>query len=73
MWALLVAAVTLAGSASSALAQANHVYAVGGNEDGQLGIGDTWWPHPGLIRDVTAVAGGSYHSLAVKGDGTVWA
>ena len=71
---LLAAVVLLAGSAPDALAQASHVFAVGSNEYGQLGIRtDTWSPTPSLISDVTAVAGGEAHSLALKDDGTVWA
>jgi hypothetical protein len=74
-WALLAAVVLLAGSAPTALAQGNHVFAVGSNDFGQLGIGtaETWLPGPSLVNGVTAVGGGQSHSLARKDDGTVWA
>jgi hypothetical protein len=57
--ALLAAVVLLGGSPPAALAQANHVFAVGDNNSGQLGIGeDTWSPGPSLIDGVTGVAVG---------------
>lgn len=59
------------------------VWAWGINESGQLGTGDTslnFFPVQvvgpggiGLLGDVSAVARGGNHSLAVKSDGTVWA
>jgi hypothetical protein len=54
------------------------VWAWGGNGYSQLGIGtNDYDPHPNPVRvpglrGMTGVAGGWYHSLAVKQDGTVW-
>jgi alpha-tubulin suppressor-like RCC1 family protein len=54
------------------------VWAWGGNEAGQLGDG-TITNHStpiqvgGGLTGVVSLAAGSYHSLAVKNDGTVWA
>lgn len=57
------------------------VWAVGGNEHGQLGIGkksdgEKLFTEPVQVlglTDVLQVAAGDNHSLAVKRDGTVWA
>ncbi|MBW7927619.1 MAG: RCC1 repeat-containing protein, partial [Fimbriimonadaceae bacterium] len=53
------------------------VVAWGSNSRGQLGDGTTSdrnvpAPVPGL-DNVVAVAGGMFHSLALRADGTVWA
>jgi alpha-tubulin suppressor-like RCC1 family protein len=53
------------------------VWAWGYNSYRQLGSSDTIWARaaPGLVTGLTnviAVAGGAYHSLALKSDGTVW-
>jgi alpha-tubulin suppressor-like RCC1 family protein/subtilisin family serine protease len=56
------------------------VWAFGSNESGQLGDGTQSFGSfsrltPVLVQnlsDVTALAGGFSHSLALKGDGTVW-
>lgn len=59
------------------------VWAWGWNESGQLGDGTTTNRHgavqvvgpdgTGYLTDIIAVTGGSYHSLALRADGTVWA
>ncbi len=68
-------ALLLNGSAAAQISTAT--YAWGNNEHGQLGNGTTT---PSLtpvrvtgLTDVKALAGGGFHSLAVKNDGTVWA
>lgn len=53
------------------------VWAVGNNHYGQLGIGETSYQElePAEVKgltDVVAVSAGSYLSLALKKDGTVW-
>ena len=49
----------------------------GGNEYGQLGDGtntDSTAPvQVSGLKNVIAIAGGGYHSLALKSDGTIWA
>jgi len=66
------------GSHSLALRSDGRVWAWGSNDVGQLGNGgtnttsNTPVPVSGLIG-VTVIAGGEFHSLALKSDGTVWA
>ncbi|MCX5977325.1 MAG: fibronectin type III domain-containing protein [Coprothermobacterota bacterium] len=54
------------------------VWVWGDNGNGQLGLGDTTDRSTpvqvtALGNDITILEAGSYHSLALKGDGTVWA
>ena len=66
---------------SMALKSDGTVYAWGNNSSGQLGDGTTTRRY-GAVRvetsagvpltDVVAIAAGSYHSLALKSNGTVW-
>jgi alpha-tubulin suppressor-like RCC1 family protein len=55
------------------------VWVWGANAHGQLGNGTTSWAATSTpqqvsgLSDVTAIAAGRYHNLAVKSDGTVWA
>jgi alpha-tubulin suppressor-like RCC1 family protein len=69
---------------SLAVKQDGTVWAWGRNYEGQLGNGtqggssstpvQVLGPNgQGFLTDVAAVAGGGYHSLALKKDGTVWA
>lgn len=75
----LAGAIAIAAGArhSLALAADGTVWAWGANGSGQLGNGTvggtgvTPGAVPGL-SDVVAVAAGGHHSLALKGDGTVW-
>ncbi|WP_174590684.1 RCC1 domain-containing protein [Methanocella conradii] len=72
-------AVAAGGSHSVALASDGSVWAWGSNSDGQLGLGhaggsDVTSPtRVQGIEGVTAIAAGMYHTLALKGDGSVWA
>ncbi len=60
-----------------------HVWAWGDNAEGQLGDGTTTDSSTpvqvlgpggsGYLTDVQATAGGAYHTIALKSDGTVWA
>ncbi len=80
-WALAVAA--LLGSSAGAQQQTTGtVSAWGENFYGELGNGTTTTNAPfdvstpatvGNLTDVVSVAGGAYHTLALKSDGTVWA
>jgi alpha-tubulin suppressor-like RCC1 family protein len=68
---------------SLALKSDGTVWAWGGDESGQLGVVTTTNSNlpnqvngaagTGYLTDVVAIAAGSYHSLALKSDGTVWA
>ena len=54
------------------------LWATGYNDSGQLGLGDSGFfkdrdTPTQVTSDVVAVAAGSYHSLFVKRDGTLWA
>ncbi|MHB8512299.1 MAG: RCC1 domain-containing protein [Actinomycetota bacterium] len=53
------------------------VSAWGSNADGQLGDGSTADQHLPItvnnLSGIVSIAGGLYHSIAVKSDGTVWA
>ena len=81
----LTGIVAIAGGSTDSLALKNDgtVWAWGYNEYGELGNGTfTTSGTPvqvvgpggsGYLTGVVAIAGGSVHSLAVKGDGTVWA
>jgi alpha-tubulin suppressor-like RCC1 family protein len=67
----------LAAQPSSAAIAGSSVLAWGGNWSGQLGSGNNAGSSTPVgvknLSDVTSVAGGSEHSLALKADGTVWA
>jgi alpha-tubulin suppressor-like RCC1 family protein len=67
---------------SLALKSDGTVWAWGDGEEGQLGDGNFYsFPHYGVatavqvsgLTTVMAIAGGNYHSLALKSDGRVWA
>ncbi|MBI4932046.1 MAG: T9SS type A sorting domain-containing protein [Bacteroidetes bacterium] len=70
-------------SHSLALKYNGTVWAWGRNNHGQLGDGDTirsWTPlqvhgfgNVGFLTGITTIAGGGYHTLAIKNDSTVWA
>ncbi len=70
--AVLSVAVLWAGP-TTAGADQGVAFAFGSNEQGQLGVGDTWSPKPSLISNGLRIAAGGRHGLAVKTDGTVWA
>lgn len=67
----------LAARPSSAAIAGGSVLTWGGNWSGQLGSGNNAGSSTPVgvknLSDVTSVAGGSEHSLALKADGTVWA
>jgi alpha-tubulin suppressor-like RCC1 family protein len=74
------AQVSCLGHHSLALKRDGTLWAWGENSFGQLGVGDTADRHSptqvGSSRDWAAIAAGgaaSYHSLALKQDGTLWA
>jgi alpha-tubulin suppressor-like RCC1 family protein len=79
-----VQAIATGSQHSLALMSDGTVYAWGGNHHGQLGIGTSEGisnipvqvngPNgTGVLSDVQAIAAGTYFSLALKSDGTVWA
>jgi hypothetical protein len=50
------------------------LWAMGGNNNGQLGRPSYYGAPPvNVVSNVVAVTGGGYHSLFVKSDGTLWA
>ena len=73
-----VSAVDAGGSFLIALKYDGTVWAMGGNRFGYLGDGTTTnsWTTPVQVHNltnVTAIAAGGVHSVALKYDGTVWA
>ncbi|HHT9106839.1 MAG TPA: RCC1 domain-containing protein [Candidatus Wujingus californicus] len=73
-----ITAISGGGSHSLALKSDGTVWAWGYNEYGQLGDGSTDYikitpVQVSGLSDVIAIAGGGFHSLALKSDGTVWA
>jgi len=76
-----VRAIAGGGLHSLALNADGTVWAWGDGLFGQLGDGNFYTSPPGVatpvqvsgLTTVTAIAGGAYHSLALKSDGTVWA
>lgn len=50
------------------------LYTTGGNEYGQLGIGNTSEPDEfvKILSDVKEISAGGYHAAAIKNDGTLW-
>jgi len=77
MAAVLVCLLCLVGSRPAWSAAPGTPLATGYNTAGQLGVGgkqDQLRPTPVAgLTNVTAFAGGSLHTLALKSDGTVWA
>ncbi|MBY9078904.1 RCC1 domain-containing protein, partial [Paenibacillus sp. CGMCC 1.18879] len=73
-----VTAIAAGSSHSLALKSDGSVWAWGYGISGQLGDGSltvrtTPVAVSGLTSEVTAIAGGNNHSLALKSDGSVWA
>ena len=71
-------AIAAGGSNSMALKSDGTVWAWGFNEYGQLGDGRYYYSQRSVVKvsglnQVTALAGGGFHSMALKPDGTVWA
>jgi alpha-tubulin suppressor-like RCC1 family protein len=62
---------------SLALSNEGKVYALGGNYNGQLGLGDTdnrgVFTEVPSLNNITAIAVGNFHSLALSDDGKVYA
>lgn len=79
-WAM-VSMISGRGSHTLALKQDRTLWAWGNNNSGQLGVGDSTisnskWPvqaGDADANDWAMIAAGSYHSLALKTDGTLWA
>jgi len=73
----LLMGMVLALTAPLSAGQGGQPWAWGFNDSGQLGdASQTNCASPGPVADLTgivALAGGGYHSLALKDDGTVWA
>jgi alpha-tubulin suppressor-like RCC1 family protein len=77
-----IRAVAGGGSHTLALRYDGTVWAWGGNDDGRLGDGTTTQRTTavqvkgidgiGVLEGITAIAAGTYHTLALSGDGTVW-
>ena len=82
-----VVAIAMREAHSVALKADGTVWAWGGNGSGQLGAGAILIPNaersspgqvvgpegtPGQLTDVTAIAAGDNHTMAVKADGTMW-
>ena len=73
-----IAAISSGAQHTLALKNDSSVWAWGRSEYGQVGIGgwttlDEPTPCNGMGDSVVAIAAGSFHSLALKSDGTVWA
>jgi len=78
-----VTAIAAGGDHSLALKSDGTVWAWGNNGEGELGNGTNATSSApvqvlgsggeGYLAGVTAIAAGGFHSLALKGDGTVWA
>ncbi|MFN0028226.1 MAG: RCC1 domain-containing protein [Acidimicrobiales bacterium] len=73
-----VTAIAAGETHSLALRSNGTVYGFGGNEFGQLGTTANITPNPTAtvvpgLSNITDIAAGSAHSLAVRNDGTVWA
>jgi alpha-tubulin suppressor-like RCC1 family protein len=60
-----------------ALKKDGSLWVWGGNDWGELGLGDTTErlspTRVGVARDWATVAGSAYHSIALKSDGSLWA
>lgn len=75
-----VAAIGLGARHGVAATASGEVWAWGGAFEGQLGTGDTYMPgyfvmvpvKVAIDAQATAVAAGSFHSLALLADGTLW-
>ena len=71
-WVLPLLGVLSAAGPLSATTPQPFVHAVGSDADGQVD-GRTLLPRAALSGNVTAVAAGKPHNLAIKSDRTVWA
>jgi alpha-tubulin suppressor-like RCC1 family protein len=73
-----ITAVTAGGARTLVIGSDGGIWGWGSNAAGALGDGTTTSPRPSPVRaigitGVVSVAAGSYHSVAAKSDGTVWA